>query len=204
MELLARVVVAAVVIAAIVFAGYYIGTSSLFRSQLVTSQQAAALVTSDLRNLYPSANVTLTKLVPSNYSGSWYIEASVVSNATSPCPWYSVYSFDYPKFGFVSRKMNTYTQNCMPMNYSLGNLIPNPQVATTLASGVAGVKSYLASYGISNVTAATNFFNKTVAAGRNFTNVYIVKYSTMKANYSVSAILSQLNGSVLSLIRGSK
>lgn len=204
MQLLTRVIIYAVVAVALVFLGYYLASSNLLKPQQVTEQQAWSFVRSYLLSAYPNANITLNKLVPSNYSGSWYIEASVISNSTSPCPWYSIYSFDYPQFNLVSRKVNTYTQNCIPMNYSIGSLIPNPQIATTLASSVNTVKSYLNSYGISNVTAMATIFDKTTAAGRNFTKVYIVKYSAQRANYSVSAILSQVNGMVLGIVNGSK
>jgi hypothetical protein len=194
MELLAKVVICAIVIVVIVFVGYYVATSNLLMAQPVTSQQAAALVRTDLLDLYPNSNITLTEVVPSSYSGSWHIEAAVISNATSPCPSYSILSFDYPKFGFVSTKKNIYVQNCTPMNYSVGNLVPNPQVATAIAYGLSSMKAYLSMYGMPNVTAITAFSN----------NAYIINYSTRRSSNYIVAILSQKNGSVLSVRSGSK
>ncbi len=194
MELLAKVIVCAIVIVAMVFIGYYVATSNMLMAQSVNSQQASALVKTDLMDLYPNANITLTEVVPSNYSGSWHVEAAVILNATSPCPSYSILSFDYPKFGFVSTKKDIYAQNCTPMNYSMGNLIPNPQVATTLASGLASVKAYIVAYGAPNVTAVTALSD----------NAYIINYSTKRSSNYIVAILSQKNGSVLGVKSGSK
>ena len=48
MELLAKVIVCAIVIVAMVFIGYYVATSNMLMAQSVNSQQASALVKTDL------------------------------------------------------------------------------------------------------------------------------------------------------------
>ncbi|MCL5239493.1 MAG: hypothetical protein M1286_03420 [Candidatus Marsarchaeota archaeon] len=198
MDLLARTLILAVILIAIIFGVYYALQNSVF--QHVTQQQAASLVTSDLQRLYPSALINITNNTPSNYSGSWHVVASVVLNSTSVCPSYFVYTFDYPQFGFVYRVDNTYTSNCVV--YGLSNksfIISSFPVAVTRAYtlGIPAVKAFVEGSGFSNVVTHANFFNYTDVQGSNYTNVWIVNYSSPEKNYTLYVALSQLNGTLL-------
>ncbi len=199
MDLLVRAIVGAVVVIVILFGVYYALQNSVF--QHVTQQQAAALVTSDLQRLYPGALINVTNNTPSNYSGSWHIVTSVILNSTSACPSYFVYTFDYPQFGFVYRVDNTYTNNCViyGFNKNAPFIISSFPVAITrvYTLGIPNMVGFIDSSGFSNVNAAAHFFGSTNVLGKNYTNVWLVSYTSPSKNYSVYALLSQLNGTLL-------
>ncbi len=199
MDLLARTIIIAVAVIIILFIVYYALQNTVF--QHVTQQQAASLVTADLQRTYPNALINVTNNTPSNYSGSWHIVASVVLNATSVCPSYFVYTFDYPQFGFVYRVDNTYTSNCVIYGLSSAKpfILSSFPVAITRAYtlGIPSVLSFVGSAGFGNTSAHANFFTLTSVQGSNYSNIWIVNYSSARENYTVYVLLSQLNGTLI-------
>lgn len=199
MELLLRMLIVIAVVVVVLLGVYYALQSSFF--QHVTKQQAESLVTADLQRLYPNSAINITNDTASTYSGSWHIAVSVVLNATSPCPSFFVYTFDYPQFGFVYRVQNTYTNNCVIYGLSQNKtfIVSSYPVAITKSYvlGVPSIRNYLNSQGFGSVTVTARFFSSTAILGTNYTNVWLVKYSSTKATYSVYALLSQVNGTLL-------
>jgi hypothetical protein len=199
MDLLVRAMLFAVIVIVVLFAVYYALQSSVF--QRVTQEQAASLVTTDLQRLYPSALINITNNTPSNYSGSWHIVASVILNATSPCPSYFVYTFDYPQFGFVYRVDNTYTNNCVVYGFNSKGpfIVSSFPVALTraYALNIPALSNFINAVGFSHVQAYAHFYNRTSVLGKNYTNVWLVSYSSTFSNNSAYALISQLNGTFL-------
>ena len=199
MDLLVKTMVAAVVVVAILFVAYYAMQNTLF--QHITKDQAISLITADLLGAYPGAQVNVTNATASSYAGSWHIAFSIILNATSPCPSYFAYSFDYPQFGFVYRVENTYAKNCTIYGLSSGKpfIVSSSPVAITRAYtlNVPNLRAFIAAYGFHNVTVAANFFNSTTINAVNYTHAWQVVYSSERANHSAAALLSQLNGTLL-------
>jgi hypothetical protein len=100
MDLLTKSIMIVVVIVIIIALLYYLIVHFGITTQ-VSEAEAISLVTSDIKNSHPGAVINITNVSPSQYPGSWHIIMSVIYNATSPCPSFYTYSFDYPKFGFV-------------------------------------------------------------------------------------------------------
>ena len=205
MDLLAKTVVLAAVVIVILLGVYYALQSTILSH--VSEQQAASLVTADLQNAYPSAMINITNERPSNYTGSWYIAASVVVNATSPCPSYYSYTFDYPKFGFVYRVQNTYTQDCriygLQQNSSFLLSSFPAAVTRSYTLGIPGVMSFVQQYGFHNVSVISHFYQSIDTHGMNYTKAWLVEYSAPRANHTVSVLLSQLNGTLLAAYNSS-
>lgn len=198
MDLLARAIIAAVVVIAILLVAYYALSGSVFSH--ITQSQAQTLVQEDLQSTYPKATIAVTSDTPSNYSGSWHIVTDVILNSTSPCPSFFVYSYDYPKFGFQYTIVNTYTNNCVIYGQADNNTIGNFAVAITRASSylnISSVKSYISRFGPS-VTASAQSLSSYNTAGKNYTGVWLVNFSSSETNYNVYVLLSRLNGSLLS------
>ena len=198
MDLLTKAVVAAVIIIVVLVALYY-GTKHVF-SQPLTEQQAEALIVADLQKAYPGAVVNVTNASQSVYAGSWHVVTALVLNATSQCPSYYVYSFDYPQFGFVYRVENTYTSNCVIYGLQQGKAISSYPVAITRSYDLnnSRIINYVSTQGRSLFVTA-KFYNVSRANGVNYTNVWVVNYSSKSANMSVYAVLSQMNGTMLAV-----
>ena len=162
--------------------------------------KATALILSYLQQTNPSANVSIINVTPSQYSGSWHVFASVISNATSPCPSYSVYTYDYPAFRLVNSTNNRYTNNCQI--YSLPTsgpfIISSAPIAITWASTrVTSAENFISTQGFANVNAHANFYAKQQIYGANYTDVWVVGYASRLVAYSVYAAISQVNGTLL-------
>ncbi|MCL4375323.1 hypothetical protein M1394_00790 [Candidatus Marsarchaeota archaeon] len=200
MDLLSKTVIVAAVIIVIMIAFYYGVVGLHLGKKAVTSQEAAQIVLTDLKNSNQNAVINITNVSPSVYSGSWHIIASVVYNATSPCPSYSVYSFDYPQYGLVNRTENSYTYACQIYGYGGSGPyeIESYPAAITFSyiSNTTGVMRYIHKYGFSNVRVRATYQNRTMLSGRNFSNVWVVVYSSNATQTSLYDILSQQNGSV--------
>ncbi|VVB76884.1 Uncharacterised protein [uncultured archaeon] len=210
MELLTKVIVSAVVMIVLLLGAYYlVRQSTMF--QHVTAAQAGALVTDDLLIWYPNSNVTITNLVPSNYSGSWHVVASVITNETTPCPSFYIFSFDYPKFNLVNRPENTYVADCsvngwMPgRNFTISSF--PVAIALSYSSGIPSVTHYVQSVGFRNVTVNATFFSALGVASQNnsaistlYPNVWRVGYSSQRSANSLYVILSQKNASIMGTI----
>jgi hypothetical protein len=198
MDLLSKSIIAAVIIALIIV-GIYIGLQKIAPVQQITSAQAVSLIKAYLQNSYPTAEINITNVTPSTYSGSWHITASTVLNASKPCPTYYISSFDYPKYGFVNTIQNTYTKNCII--YGIQNttnyLITSSPVAITKSYtlGIPSIISYVNKYGYSNIYVSANYYKNTTIFYKNFTDVWIVNYTAPTANYSSYVMISQHGGS---------
>ena len=197
MDLLAKSVVFVVVIIAIVGAVFYLLSGGAFMKQ-VTQAQAEALVYHDLQNSNPGARINITNVTPSQFQGSWHMLASVILNATSPCPSYYIYSFDYPKYNFVYRVVNTYTSNCVIYSGS-GNqtAIGSAPAAITQSYDlhIPSVYSFVQKYGYSNVAVYATYYRNVTYQGTGYSNAWLVNYTSPGANSSSSiSVLIFTNG----------
>lgn len=206
MDLVVRVLIIAIVLIAALVALYYLLQGTLL--QHVTQQQAEALILSDLQRISPGALINITNSTPSTYAGSWHIVTSVITNATSPCPSYLVYSFDYPQFGFVYRVENTYTKDCVIYGLSTNKtfIVSSFPVAITRAFNlnIPMVNDFINSQGARNVVVTTQFLYNITALGTNYTNVWLVNYSSKNVAYSVYVMLKQVNGTLITAYNRSR
>ncbi|MGC8568328.1 MAG: hypothetical protein ACP5LP_03975 [Candidatus Micrarchaeia archaeon] len=198
MDLLAKSIIAVVAIIIVLSIVYYLVEHFGIGGQ-VTEQQAINLVLSDMENSSPNAQITITNVSPSQYPGSWHIIMSVVYNATSPCPDFYSYSFDYPKFGFVYRIEDNYTSSCVVHGLSNNSnyIIAASPVAITRVYSFPSAQSYIEKFGYSNITANAEFLTNASIMGKNYTNVWVVKYSSPKSNYSEVFYISQIGGTLI-------
>ncbi len=200
MNLVEATLVLAVLVIIVVGIVYFVSSKGVLSR--VTESQAVQLVISDLENKYPGGIINVTNVTPSQrYPGSWHIVLSLILNATSPCPDYVVYAYDYPAFTFVPTTVNVYTNSCriFGFNSSLPYRIASAPVAITRATqlNISSVVAFIKSYGYSNVSAHAIFLPYVVVDGKNLTNVWQVTYSSPKSNYSVNVWLTQLNGTLV-------
>ncbi len=196
MDLLAKAVVVAIVIVIIIIAAYYLTKQPVLPQ--VTKSQASSLILDYLRNNYKGSIINITNETPSTYQGSWHILASVISNATSPCPAYSVLSFDYPEYGFVSRVENNYTANCV-VNGVVQNqsyLVASYPVAIARSHslGIPSVNEFITKAGYSNVTVHATYYNSTNYSNITYSRVWLVDYTAKNIGYSIQVLLSQVGG----------
>ena len=196
MDLLVKTILAAVVVFALLFVVYYLVGHVL--SGPITSSQAVSLVESDLSRSYPSAVINITNVTQSQYPGSWHIVASVITNATSPCPTYSVLSFDYPKYGFVSRLENNYTSGCVVYGL-VGNssyiLASYPvAIARSYSLKIPQVMDYVKSVGYANTIVTATYYPTFYHIGKDYSKIWLVNYSSPRSNQAVYVILTQESG----------
>ena len=187
----------AVVIVIILVAIYFV-LQKIIPAEQVTQAQAAALIMSDLQNSYPNAVINITNVTPSRFRGSWHILASVIANATTPCPSYYAYSFDYPQYGFVYRVQNTYTSNCVIYGMQENNsyILSSYPVAIARSYNLTLplVTNFVNAYGYRNVAANASFYSNYTVFGGRYNNVWLVGYGAPAANYSVYVLLTQIGG----------
>ncbi|MEM0094668.1 MAG: hypothetical protein QXV17_01280 [Candidatus Micrarchaeaceae archaeon] len=200
MELLEKVVVYAVV-TAVIIVGIYFAALRLGIGAQVSESQAKALVLSDLANTYPGAAINITNVTPSQFSGSWHIVASIVINATKPCPSFFIYSFDYPKYGFIYRVENNYTSNCI-----VYGLLQNKSyilasypvaIARSYSMHIPSVDNFVGRFGFNNTVVHATYYPKLSLFGINYTRIWLVNYSSPKANYSEYVLISQQGGNLV-------
>jgi hypothetical protein len=198
MDLLVRVFLIAMIVIGLLFIAFVLVQRVAPNS--LTQDQAVSLIKNDLQIQNPSANITITGVSPSLYPGSWHIVASVTSNSTSPCPSYSVDSFDYPQFSFVNGTDNIYTkwdsstQTC----YVYGAVSSAPSaVAESYSLNIPLIRSYVRTVGFYNVSVGATYYTSLTAAGNNYTNAWLVRYSSSRLNYSAYALLKETSGSPL-------
>ncbi len=199
MDLLGKTIVAAVIVIAILIVLYF-ALKSFSPVQSISEGQAVALVESDLINSNPGGIVNVTSVSPSQYPGSWHIVVSLVLKPTSPCPTYVVYSYDYPRYGLISRTENIYTSNCTIYGMQNGSyIIASFPVAITRSYdlNVPQVNAFINDYGFDNVSTHASFFSNITEFGKNYTNVWLVTYSSARSNHTVNVLLSQVGGNPL-------
>jgi len=198
MDLLTKSIMAVVVIVIIIALLYYLIVHFGITTQ-VSEAEAISLVTSDIKNSHTGAVINITNVSPSQYPGSWHIIMSVIYNATSPCPSFYAYSFDYPKFGFVYRVENNYTSDCIVYGF-LNNsnyIIASYPVAIARVYSFQAAQKYIKNFGYSNVSASASFFANVSIFGKNYTNVWRVVYTSPKANYSEQFYITQVGGRLI-------
>lgn len=200
MDIILKSTIIVVILIAIVFGGYY-AINQVGLSQPITQAQAVSLVTSDLQKTIPNSVINITNVTPSQFAGSWHILASIVTNATTPCPSYFIYSFDYPKYSFVYGVVNIYTKNCVI--YGLGQnksytISSYPAaIARSYNLNIKNVTNFVKYYGYGSVVVLANYYNKTTLLGRTYNSIWLVNYSAPSSNHSVYVLLSQFNGTAL-------
>ena len=161
----------------------------------ITEPQAVSNVTNYLHDAYgSSAIVNVTNVTPSQYPGSWHILAGVILNSTSPCPSYTVYSFEYPQYQFVSRVQNVYTEGCNVNETTIGSY--PVAIARSYALNVSQARNFVNKYGYSNVVVTADHLQHITISGTNYNNVWEVFYNAPTANTSVQVYLDS-NGTIL-------
>lgn len=189
MDLILRLAFVAVIIIAAIFLGFLVLKNGGF-GQSISAADAKSLVLHDLQNNYPGANISISNVSPSQYQGSWHIVASVVLNYTSPCPTYFVTSYEYPKYGFVSRAENNYTYGCV-IDITPIKLTSYPVAITrSYDLHIGSIDSFVSKYGYNNVNVKAVYYNSTAIYGKTYDDVWIVNYSAPETNESVYAVLS--------------
>ncbi len=200
MDLLVKTVILAVVIAILLVSAYFL-IPRISAAPPVTEQQAIAAVESDISDAYPTAYANITNVTPSAFPGSWHIVASVIFNSTKPCPSYYVWSFDYPKYGFINRVDNIYTSNCtvygMLQNKSYILASYPAAITASYDIGLKSIKNFIGKYGYANMFVHAKFYNATSIMGENYTRVWLVNYSAINSNYSEYVLISQIGGKLL-------
>lgn len=206
MDLLGKSVVAAIIIVIVLFSAYALLRNSF--TQHVTEQQAVSLVKSDLANSYPGSVVNVTNVTPSQFSGSWHIVTSIIQNGTTPCPYYAIYTFDYPQYGFVYRVENIYTQDCIVYGLQTNKsyiIASYPvAIARSYSLNTTAVRNYVAQYGYNNMDVHATYYNSTTANGHVYTNVWAVNYSAPGASSTVAVLITQSNGNLVTTTNQSK
>ncbi len=200
MDLFVKSAIAVVAVVAVFGVAYFLVSSGVF-SQQITQSQAVALVYHDLQNSNPNAQINITNVSQSQYAGSWHILASVILNATSPCPSYSIYSFDYPKYGFVYQIENIYTNNCIIYgNSGVQTNIGSASAAITQSYDlhIPAVETYINEYGYSSMVVYATYYKNIGYGEKNYSNMWRVNYTSPKANTTVSVLISQINGTSVS------
>ena len=200
MNLLTQVIVAAIIIA-LIFVVVYFAAQKINLGQHVTESQAVALVVHDMQNAQPNTVVNVTNVTPSVYPGSWHILLSATFNATSPCPSYASYSFDYPQYGFVYRVENNYTSDCvvygLEQNRSYIIASAPVAIARSYSLGIPSITSFVKKYGYNNISVHATFYNSVILSFSTYNNTWIVNYSTPNANYSEFAAITQVGGKLI-------
>ncbi len=199
MDLLLRVILIALIIG-VVIGGAYLVIQKISGEQ-ITQSQATSLILHDLSQAYPNGLISITNVTPSIYPGSWHVYASIILNATSPCPTYEIYSFDYPKYGFVYRVESVYTSDCVVYglrqnkSYIIGSY--PVAIARSYSLSIPLIGEFVSTYGFANVSVLANFYTSLNFSNQTFHNVWVVNYSATDVGYSVYAILNQTGGTPL-------
>lgn len=200
MNLLSSVILAAIVLIAVLVIGYF-GLQQLNLGQQVTQQQATSLVVNYLKNTNQNTLVNVTNVTPSAYPGSWHILTAVTFNATSPCPSYVAYSFDYPQYGFVYRVQNNYTSNCviygLEQNKTFILAAAPLAIARSYNLSVPSVVNFVNAYGYKNVVVHASYFDSILLASSTYNGIWIVNYSAPSANYFVYTAITQVGGNLV-------
>lgn len=200
MDLLLKVIIAALIIGLVIGAGYLL-LKGIEVGQ-ITQQQAAALVLNDLNTNNYGAIINITNVTPSTYSGSWHIIASIVTNATSPCPNYETLSFDYPAFHFQNTSGIIYTSGCVihGLEQNKSYIIGSYPVAIVRSYNLQLpiITNFVSLFGYSNIRVHATFYPTLNYSNQTkFNDVWLVNYSAPGTGYYEYVILSQVGGNPL-------
>ena len=202
MGLIANVFIIAVIVLVILFAVSYLSQGA---KQSLTNAQAVAQVTDFIKSSFPNSMVNVTtNATPSlAYPGSWSIRAQAIINGSKPCPSDFVYTFDVPAFSLVNNTQNVYTSNCKIYETAIG---ASPiAIAWTYAKlNLSQVHQFVDRYSYANVSVTAKHYQTLPLNGTNVTNVWLVTYSAPLSNHTVSVVLGQSSGIVLSIYNTSK
>jgi hypothetical protein len=211
MDLLSKAVITAVVMIAIVLVLLFIKSYTVVHAPPLNATSASKLVISDLQQSYPNASVRLLSVNRSYVrNNSWEITLGVIYGPATPCPTVKIESFDYPATGLVPTVTNVYS------NYSSGTChvygLPNsalpyfsytvssPEIAIDRAynADYAPLVSFINASGFNNITASANFYGNTTLLGKNYTNIWLVKYLHETSTSQESQfVVMNYSGSVL-------
>ena len=201
MELIVKTGIIVVILIVGIFAFYYLQSTGAFNSGQISKSDATTLVYHDLQNSFQNSIINITNVTPSEYSGSWHIIAEVIQNATSPCPDYSVYSFDYPKYNFVYKIENTYTQNCVIYENGVNqsSIIGSYPAAITKSydMNITLIKNFVYKYGFYNVTVHAAYLKLLNNSGKTYSNVWIINYTAPNTNISAHVLMYESNGTLI-------
>lgn len=196
MDLLVKVAIV-VIILVIICSAVFILLERTFQSQL-TAAQAEQYVINDLKTTNSNANITIISVSNSTLKkGSYNIVLSVVYNATRPCPTLFIEEYDYPATGLVPSQDILYTDKCVI--YGLSNassyVISSPEIAIAKSykQNLGQIVNYVTTYGYNNTNVnavfyATLYSNYT-RLPENYSNVWLVHYKAVNANYSIDVVL---------------
>jgi hypothetical protein len=200
MDLLLKTILGVVIVVVVIIGIYYL-LQHVVAAGTVTQQQAETLVYSYLENHNPNATINITNVTPSQFQGSWHIVVSLVNNPTRPCPSYYIYSFDYPKYGFVNRTEETYTENCV-----INGLIANQSyaigaypvaIARSTSLNVSNVTDYVNMYGYNNTVVHAAYYGNLAVGGATYVKAWFINYTSPLTKRYVYTVISQTNGSLL-------
>ncbi len=172
------------------------------QNEQMTQEKAVNFVQQHMQSDYPGAQTNVTAVIPQD--GSWRITAEVVYGANTPCPNMSIVVYEYPAFGFVPRAENNITHNCQLLsckgmeNCKIGRA-EEAIIASHTLNDVPEINSMITQVGYDNVRVDAKpsdsyFENKT---NMTYPSVWVVTWTSPKANYSIRLILNQTGGKVL-------
>lgn len=172
------------------------------QNEQMTQEKAVGLVEEHMKVNYKGA-LTSVYLVEKQ-DDSWKITAKVVYGANTPCPNLSTVVYEYPKFGFVTRGENNMTSDCRVLaceGISNCEIAMDEEaiIASHKLNDVPEVNSFITQVGYANVNVGTIYYNSYFEPKTNTTYpfVWIVTWTSPKANYSIRLILNQTGGKVL-------
>lgn len=168
----------------------------------MTQDKAVDFVKQQMQTEYPGASIEVINVEPQNES--WKITSKVVYGANTPCPNLTIVTYEYPQFGFVPRVENNITNNCELLsckgieNCTIGTS-EEAIIASHKLNYVSEIDNFINSFGYNNIRVdASNyssyFENKT---NTTYQSVWVVNWTSPKANYSIRLILNQTGGKVL-------
>lgn len=165
------------------------------QTQQTTQSQAISSIYNSLLSKDPSVQINITNVSQSQYPNNWDILANVTYNATSPCPSYFSYLFNYPKNGTNYIIKNIYTKNCKIYANPNSPYINDSQIAITRAYNlnIPSITSFINNYGFSSVKVNATYYKNLIYNKIYYPNVWLINYFAV--NSSPTAILiSQKNG----------
>ena len=196
MDLIGKVAVV-VIILVVLFSAVFILLEHTVQSQL-TAAQAEQYVLNDLRATNSNANITIISVSNSTLrKGSYNIVLSVVYNATRPCPTLFIEGYDYPATGLVPTQDIVYTEGCTinGLSSAPSYVISSPEIAIVKSynQNLPQIVNYVDTYSYNNTNVnaafyATLYSNYTHLA-ENYSNVWLVHYKAVNANYSIDVVL---------------
>lgn len=174
------------------------------QNQPMTKEQAVNFVVQHMQADYPGAQTNVIEVIPQD--DSWKITSEVIYGPNTPCPNMSIVVYEYPAFGFAPRAENNITSNCELLSCKG---IENCKIATAeeaiIAShslnNVSEINSFMSEYGYNNIRVEASFYGSYFESKVNATypSVWVVMWTSPKANYSVRLVLNQTGGKVLGI-----